>query len=69
MTRKHADPKPKPLTTQRLAELAEIIADEHYEVGPQDERDVIEALRELVERRNAERLIQSLTVDEDRSAA
>ncbi len=54
MTRKHADPKP--LTTQRLAELAEIIADEHYEVGPQDERDVIEALRELVERRNAEAL-------------
>lgn len=53
-----------PLTTQRLAELAEIISDPTYAVGPQDEADMIEALRELVDRRHAERIIQSLTVDE-----
>jgi len=56
--------KPPPLTNARLAELADIITNEHYAVGPQDERDMIEALRELVDRRNAERLIRSLTVDE-----
>lgn len=53
-----------PLTEQRLAELAEIITDPTYEVGPQDEADIIEALRELVDRRHAERIIQALTVDE-----
>ena len=48
---------PPALTTQRLAELVEIIADPCYVVGPQDEIDIIEALRELVDRRNAERVI------------
>lgn len=62
MTRKTL-PHP-PLTTKRLAELAEILTSEVYAVGPQDEADIIEALRELVDRRQAERIIQSLTVDE-----
>lgn len=53
-----------PLTEQRLAELAEIIVDPTYAVGPQDEADIIEALRELVDRRRAERIVQALTVDE-----
>ena len=56
--------KRAPLTTARLAELADIITNEHYAAGPQDVADLVEALRELVDRRNAERLIQSLTVDE-----
>lgn len=53
-----------PLTTQRMAELAEIISDPTYAVGPQDEIDIIEALRELVDRRRAEHIILSLTMDE-----
>lgn len=57
------------LTTQRLAELAEIITDPTYAVGPQDEEDIIEALRELVDRRHAERIIQSLTIEDERGVA
>lgn len=73
MSRKKSTTLP-PLTNKRVAELAEIIADPLYAVGPQDEQDIIEALRELVERRNAERrnaerLIQSLTVDDERDVA
>lgn len=66
--RRAGDSRLPPLTEHRLAELAEIISDPTYAVGPQDEADMIEALRELVDRRHAERLIQSLTIDE-RSAA
>lgn len=66
MTRNSPDP-PTRLSTKRLVELAEVIADDKYAVGPQDERDIIEALRELVDRRNAERIIAEAIGD--RSAA
>lgn len=52
--RKHTNPER--LTTKRLAELAEIIAEhDTYELGPQDRTDLVEALHELVgNRREAE---------------
>jgi hypothetical protein len=57
MSRKRSNTADRdPLTTQRIAELAEVIASEVYVVGPQDQKDIIEALRELVDRRNADRI-------------
>ena len=68
MTRKPpkraGESKQPPLTTQRMAELADIIVSDNYALGPQDVSDLVEALRELVDRRHAERIIQSLTADE-----
>lgn len=63
------EPSHTRLETERLCDLAHILSDDTYVVGPQDEADIIDALLELVYRRNAERLIQSLTVDEERSVA
>lgn len=46
-----------PLTTARMAELAVIIADQACVLGPQDEVDLVEALRELIEKRRLEEAI------------
>jgi hypothetical protein len=57
----------KPLTNSRLAEIAEIVTDDSLVIGPQDQADLVEALRELVDRRNGEAIANAL--DEERSAA
>jgi hypothetical protein len=44
-----------------MAELAVIIAEPSYVLGPQDEADLVEALRELVDRRRAEELASKLS--------
>lgn len=50
------EPAHKPLTTARMAELAVIVTEPGYVLGPQDEVDLTEALRELLLRRRAEEL-------------
>lgn len=50
------EPAHKPLTTTRMAELAVIVTDPAYVLGPQDEADLTEALRELLLRRREEEL-------------
>lgn len=55
--KRSGDPAHAPLTNERLSDLTRIIVDETLVLGPQDEADLIEALIELVERRNAERVI------------
>lgn len=50
------EPAHKPLTTARMAELAVIVTDSTYALGPQDEADLVEALRELLLRRRADEL-------------
>lgn len=52
------------LTIMRLVELAEVVSDSTYVIGPQDQADLIESLRELVERRHTEEIVRALTVDE-----
>jgi uncharacterized membrane protein YgcG len=49
-----AKPENPPLNTTRMAELAALVVDHNYALGPQDEADLVEALRELVDRRHAE---------------
>jgi hypothetical protein len=49
------------LTTARMAELAETIADPAYVLGPQDEADLVEALRELLERRRTEQFVTQVS--------
>lgn len=51
-----AKPENPPLNTARMADLAALVVDPNYLLGPQDEADLVEALRELVDRRHAEEL-------------
>lgn len=62
-----ASERKPPLTNVRLVELAEIVADESFVVGPQDQADLVQALHELVDRRDGEALAAALP--EERSAA
>lgn len=57
------------LTIARLVELAEVVSDSTYVIGPQDQSDLIESLRELVERRHTEEIVRALTVDDEREVA
>ena len=45
-----------PLTTDRVADLAEAVIKHDYELGPLDQQDLQDALLELIHRRNVERL-------------
>lgn len=58
-----------PLTRLRIADLAHIISEPGYALGPQDEADLIEVCLECVERRCAEALIDSAKVADNWSAA
>lgn len=63
MSRKRIGPKSidPPLTTARMAELAVIVVDTNCVLGPQDQADLVEALRELIERRRLEEIASELS--------
>lgn len=64
-----AKPKNLPLTTARMAELAAVVVDPNHALGPQDETDLVEALRELVDRRHAEEIAARLSTSPREEAA
>lgn len=72
MTRKPpkraGESKSAEIPTPRITELADIVVDDHYVLGPRDVSDLVELLYELADRRDAEQLRQTLAIDE-RSAA
>jgi hypothetical protein len=50
-----------PLTLERVAELAVVVADPEYVLGPQDHVDLINALADLVGRIRADEIGLTLT--------
>ncbi|HEY6923259.1 MAG TPA: hypothetical protein VI653_07320 [Steroidobacteraceae bacterium] len=55
------DHEPAPLTPERVAELAVVVADPCYVLGPQDQLDLVNALADLVGRMRADEIGNSMS--------
>jgi hypothetical protein len=59
------DTNPAPLTLERVAELAVVVADPEYVLGPQDHIDLINSLADLVGRIRADEIGRTLSQAEE----